>query len=63
MLLLWRNNKKRSKNIVAYNQETADLIQKDLGIQFHNMRGRTDTLESRKELVKIMREKYKKNLY
>lgn len=46
--------------IVAYNQETADLIQKDLGIQFHNMRGKTDTLESRKELVKIMREKYKR---
>lgn len=45
--------------IVAYNQETADLIQKDLGIQFNNLKGRTNTLESRKEIIKIMRDKYK----
>lgn len=45
--------------IVAYNQETADLIQKDLGIEFHDLKGRTNTLESRKEMVKIMRDKYK----
>lgn len=47
--------------IVAYNQETADLIQKDLGIEFHNLKGRTTILESRKEMVKIMRDKYKIN--
>ena len=44
--------------VVAYNKETADLIQKDLGIQFHNLKGKTKTLESRKEMIKIMREKY-----
>ena len=44
--------------VVAYNKETADLIQKDLGIQFHNLKRKTKTLESRKEMIKIMREKY-----
>lgn len=47
--------------IVAENEETAKLISDTFGFKFKNLKAKTDGLVSRKELVKVMRDIYKKD--
>lgn len=46
--------------IVAENEETAKLISDAIGVTFENLKSRIDKLVSRKEIVKVIREIYKK---
>ena len=46
--------------IVVRNQETADLIAKNLEIEFSHLKGKTKELISRKEIIRIMRQRYNK---
>lgn len=46
--------------IVAENEQTAKLISDTFGYKFENLKAKTDELVSRKELVKVMRDLYKK---
>ena len=47
--------------IVAENEETAKLISDTFGYKFENLKAKTDGLVSRKEIVKVMRDIYKKD--
>lgn len=47
--------------IVAENEETAKLISDTFGFKFKNLKAKTDELVSRKEIVKVMRDIYKKD--
>lgn len=44
--------------IVALNDKTAELISKSIGIDFSNLKAKTNELVSRKEIVKIIRNLY-----
>ena len=46
--------------IVAENEETAKLISDAIGVTFENLKSRINKLVSRKEIVKVIREIYKK---
>ena len=46
--------------IVAIDEQTAELIGKSIGIKFVDLKGKIDYLKSRKEIVKAMRDLYKK---
>lgn len=46
--------------IVAMNEKTADIISKGIGVKFENLKAKTDVLISRKEIVKVMRDIYRK---
>ena len=46
--------------IVAGNEKTAEIISNAIGVQFKELKARTDELVSRKEIVKIIRSIYKK---
>ena len=46
--------------IVAENEKTAEIISNAIGVQFKELKARTDELVSRKEIVKIIRSFYKK---
>lgn len=46
--------------IVAENEKTAEIISNAIGLKFENLKGKTNELVSRKEIVKVMREIYSK---
>ena len=46
--------------IVAGNEKTAEIISNAIGVQFKKLKARADELVSRKEIVKVMRNIYKK---
>ena len=46
--------------IVAGNAKTAEIISNAIGVQFKELKARTDELVSRKEIVKIIRYMYAK---
>lgn len=45
--------------IIASNEQTAQLITKNTGYEFNNLKSRINKLVSRKEIVKIIRDSYK----
>ena len=45
-------------SIVALNDKTAELISKSIGIEFTDLKAKTNELVSRKEIVKIIRNLY-----
>ena len=46
--------------IVAYDEKTAKVIFDAVGFEFKELKAKTNELVSRKEIVKIIREIYKK---